>query len=124
MNRRFLGRLLGAAAIAVTGLGVAPQSVQAFPERPVTVVVAWPAGGGHDTVTRLVTEFLEQELGTSVVVTNVPGAAGATGVRQVEEAEADGYTLGVLGLHATAQSYMNENATALENLEPLALINI
>ncbi len=121
-RRQFTGYL--AAAACALGVGSLSAPAQAFPERPITMVVAWPAGGGHDTVTRLLTEFLEQELPTSVVVTNVPGAAGATGVRQVEEAAADGYTLGVLGLHATAQSYMNENATALDRLEPLAVINI
>lgn len=124
-RRHFITSLAGAAAMVGTlGVGLMPAPASAFPEQPITVVVAWPAGGGHDTVTRLVTEFLEQELPSAVVVTNVPGAAGANGVRQVEEAAADGYTLGVLGLHATAQSYMNENATALDQLAPLAVINI
>ncbi|WP_165814578.1 Bug family tripartite tricarboxylate transporter substrate binding protein [Pararhodobacter oceanensis] len=112
------------AAALLIGVAAAPAVAQSFPDEPITVVVAWPAGGGHDTVTRLVTEHLSQELSTSVVVTNVPGAAGANGVRQVEEADADGYTLGVLGVHATAQSYMNANATDLINLDPLAVINI
>ncbi|MGY6534690.1 MAG: Bug family tripartite tricarboxylate transporter substrate binding protein [Pararhodobacter sp.] len=124
-RRHFITSLAGTAAmVGALGVVLAPTPAAAFPDQPITMVVAWPAGGGHDTVTRLVTEFLEQELPSTVVVTNVPGAAGANGVRQVEEAAADGYTLGVLGLHATAQSYMNENATALDRLEPLAVINI
>ncbi len=118
-----LGSLTLGATLALSS-ATAPAMAQTFPDQPITVVVAWPAGGGHDVVTRLVTDYLAQELPVSVVVNNVPGAAGANGVRQVEEAAADGYTLGVMGLHATAQSYMNENATDLANIEPLAVINI
>lgn len=112
-----------AATLALSSMA-APALSDTFPDQPITVVVAWPAGGGHDTVSRLVTDYLAQELPVSVVVNNVPGAAGANGVRQVEEAAADGYTLGVMGIHATAQAYMNENATDLANIEPLAVINI
>lgn len=119
----FLGGLTLTAALALS-VATLPAAADSFPDQPITVVVAWPAGGGHDTVTRLVVDHLSQELPVSVVVSNVPGAAGANGVRQVEEADADGYTLGVMGLHATAQSYMNENATDLANIEPLAVINI
>jgi len=71
-----------------------------------------------------VAEHLQAELPVSVVVTNVPGAAGANGVRDVEEAAPDGYTLGTKGVHAVAQSYMNPNATALDAMDPLALVNI
>ncbi|KPQ05891.1 MAG: hypothetical protein HLUCCA12_12970 [Rhodobacteraceae bacterium HLUCCA12] len=116
-----LGSLTLAAGLALTA---APALSQDYPDEPINIVVAWPAGGGHDTVTRLVADYLSEELPVSVVVNNVPGAAGANGVRQVEEAEADGYTLGVMGIHATAQSYMNENATALDAVEPIAVINI
>lgn len=118
-----LGGLTLGATLALSA-ATAPAMADSFPDQPITMVVAWPAGGGHDTVTRLVVDHLSQELPVSVVVNNVPGAAGANGVRQVEEADADGYTLGVMGLHATAQSYMNENATDLANIEPLAVINI
>ncbi len=122
-HTNLLGGLTLAATLALSTVA-APAIADNFPDQPITVVVAWPAGGGHDTVTRLVVDYLSQELPVSVVVNNVPGAAGANGVRQVEEADADGYTLGVMGLHATAQSYMNENATDLANIEPLAVINI
>lgn len=123
MFRRTFTKLLATTATGLAALGT-PALAQSFPDQPVSIVVAWPAGGGHDTVTRLLADYLAQELPVSVVVNNVPGAAGATGVRQVEEAAADGYTLGVMGVHAIAQSYMNENATDLNNVQPLAVINI
>jgi tripartite-type tricarboxylate transporter receptor subunit TctC len=61
---------------------------------------------------------------TPVAVSNVPGAAGANGVRQVEQAPPDGYTIGTLGLHAVAQAYINPNATDLKNIDPLTQVNI
>ena len=118
------GAAVALAMAANLSLAASPVLADSFPDQPINIVVAWPAGGGHDTVTRLVADYLAQELPVSIVVNNVPGAAGANGVRQVEEAAADGYTLGVMGLHATAQSYMNENATDLARIEPLAVINI
>ncbi|HHX89429.1 MAG TPA: tripartite tricarboxylate transporter substrate binding protein [Paracoccus sp.] len=123
IRRPVLGSLALAATFAFPGM-LAPALADTFPDQPISIVVAWPAGGGHDIATRLVADYLSQELPVSVVVNNVPGAAGANGVRQVEEAEADGYTLGAMGIHATAQAYMNENATDLVNIEPLAVINI
>jgi tripartite-type tricarboxylate transporter receptor subunit TctC len=123
-KRTHLPAALSLVAAAGLALSTGPAMAETFPDKPINIVVAWPAGGGHDTVTRLVADYLAQELPVSIVVNNVPGAAGANGVRQVEEAAADGYTLGVMGLHATAQSYMNENATDLAKIEPLAVINI
>lgn len=97
---------------------------QDFPSQNVTMIIGWPAGGAQDTVGRLVAEHLGQQLSTTVVVSNVPGAAGATGVREVETAEPNGYTIGTIGLHGVAQAYINENATAMDDIEPLALVNI
>ncbi len=113
-----------AAGALLAATAAAPQPAAAFPDEPITIVVGWPAGGAQDTVGRLVAEYLEAELPVSVVVTNVPGAAGANGVRDVEQAAPDGYTLGTKGVHAVAQSYMNPNATPLDAMDPLALVNI
>lgn len=113
--------LLGTLAITFSpGLAGA----QDFPSDNITMVIGWPAGGAQDTVGRLVAEHLGQHLSTTVVVSNVPGAAGANGVREVETATPDGYTIGTIGLHGIAQAYINENATAMDDIEPLALVNI
>lgn len=113
----------GVALALVAGPTISAQA-QDYPSEPVTMVVGWPAGGGQDTVGRLVAEHLDQQLPVSVVVTNVPGAAGANGVREVEEAAPNGYTIGTMGLHGVAQAYINPNATAMENIQPLVLVNI
>ena len=82
-----------AAAIAVLALGAVAAGAQAYPERTITIVVPFAAGGPTDTVTRLVAESMSKDLGQEVIVENVAGAGGTTGASQVAEAEPDGYTL-------------------------------
>lgn len=64
-----------------------------YPNRPIHIVVAVPAGGGVDTVTRLVAQYLQQKLGQPVVVENRAGAGGNLGAEYVFTAPPDGYTL-------------------------------
>ena len=66
---------------------------QAFPNRPVTIVVPYPPGGLIDLVARVLQPFLEQELGVSVVAENRAGAGGNVGAEAVARAQPDGYTL-------------------------------
>ncbi|HDZ46690.1 hypothetical protein LCGC14_0159210 [marine sediment metagenome] len=100
----------------------APLLADDFPEKPINIVVPWPAGGAYDLAARLMAEHASQTFPVPLVVQNVTGAAGSTGVRHVADATPDGYTIGVMGTHAIAQSYMNPNATALEDLTPLVFI--
>jgi tripartite-type tricarboxylate transporter receptor subunit TctC len=64
-----------------------------YPQRPVQLVVAWPPGGGTDTLARIIAEGLRRELGESVVVVNRAGASGLIGTTAVARADPDGYTL-------------------------------
>ncbi len=64
-----------------------------FPEKPVTVVVPYDAGGGTDQAVRALAATVESHLGGKVIVVNKPGAAGAVGMKEVFESKADGYTL-------------------------------
>jgi tripartite-type tricarboxylate transporter receptor subunit TctC len=72
---------------------VAPVQAQNFPDRPVKVIVAYPAGGPTDTVARLLTQGMTAELGQGMIVENVAGAGGRIGTRDVARAAPDGYTL-------------------------------
>ena len=81
------GLLLLAAGIA------APALAQGFPDRPVTLVVPYPAGGSADILARTVGQKLAAQLGQPVVVENKGGAGTAIGARFVAEAKPDGYTL-------------------------------
>jgi tripartite-type tricarboxylate transporter receptor subunit TctC len=66
---------------------------QGYPERPIKLVVPFPAGGATDTTSRLVAQRLQAALGQTVIVENQGGAGGSIGARQVANAAPDGYTL-------------------------------
>jgi tripartite-type tricarboxylate transporter receptor subunit TctC len=89
-------RLLGLLACAGVLLGMAPaqaQQADAYPSKPVRMIVPVPAGGGVDTVTRIIAERLSKRWGQPVVVENRAGAAGNIGGEAVFRSEPDGYTL-------------------------------
>ncbi len=80
-----------AAMAAVLGFGAA--QADDYPNRPITMVVPFSAGGPTDTVTRLVAEAMSKDLGQQILVENVGGAGGTLGAARVAKAEKDGYTL-------------------------------
>ncbi|WP_415807475.1 tripartite tricarboxylate transporter substrate binding protein [Bordetella muralis] len=68
-------------------------AAQSFPNRPITIIVTFPPGGGTDLLARKLGALMQQRLGQAVVVENRPGASGNIGARAVAEAAPDGYTL-------------------------------
>jgi tripartite-type tricarboxylate transporter receptor subunit TctC len=80
-----------ALALCVSGTGMV--HAQSYPDRPIKLVVPFPAGGATDTTARLVGQRLQAALGQSVIVENQGGAGGTIGSRQVARAAPDGYTL-------------------------------
>ena len=80
------------ATAAALAFGAAPVQA-AWPERPVTIVVPYAPGGAADALARVVAQGLAQDLGTSVVVDNRPGASGSIGAAFVARAKPDGYTV-------------------------------
>jgi len=82
-----------AAALAVLLLGAGSAAAE-FPERPVSIIVPWAAGGGTDTVVRIFAAGFEKELGVPVNVVNRPGGNGIAGHNAIASATPDGYTLG------------------------------
>lgn len=83
----------GVLASAALVLFSAAAWAQGYPERPITVIVPFAAGGPTDTVTRLIAEPMTSMLGQQVIVENVGGAGGTLGARRVANADPDGYTL-------------------------------
>ena len=77
-------------ALAAT---VAPAHSQAWPTKPISLVVTYPAGGGADTMARLIAPKLGEALGQPVIIENKPGASGQIGASAVAKAVPDGYTL-------------------------------
>ena len=94
-QRRKLGRWVAGLALGVgaLGAGLAPAMAQTWPTRPITIVVAYPAGGDTDAVARLLGEKLTARLGQPVIVDNKAGASGIIGTSLVNKAAPDGYTL-------------------------------
>src|SRR5262245_37044132 len=103
-RRRFLHLAAGAAALPVV-----PRIAfaQAYPSRPVTVIVPFAPGGATDVVGRIVGEYLSRTLGQQFVIENVAGAGGTTGTTRTMRAAPDGYTIqvGQMGTHAAAVAF-------------------
>jgi len=100
--RTFAGAVL-AALLTVAAPGAIPAAgAQAFPSKPVKLVVPFPPGGSLDNVGRLLAQKLSEEWGQQVVVENKPGAGGNIGADAVAKSPADGYTvvMGALSTHA------------------------
>jgi len=97
-RRRFLHL---AAAGAVFPAALRNAAAQAYPTRPITMVVPFPAAGPADVLARILSERMRASLGQSVIVENLAGAAGSIAVGRVARAPPDGYTivLGNLGTH-------------------------
>src|SRR5262252_230152 len=88
-------------AVAVFGDVVSPATAQTWPERPVTMVIPFPPGGGTDLLGRIVAKGLTEVLHQQVVVENVGGAGGMLGSARVVKSAPDGYTM-VIGTTADA----------------------
>jgi tripartite-type tricarboxylate transporter receptor subunit TctC len=100
MKTKLLLLSLATAALASPG----PRVRAAYPERNITMVVPFAAGGPTDVVTRIVAESMSRILGQQIVVENVAGAGGTTGIARAAAARPDGYTLmmGHMGTHGAA----------------------
>jgi len=92
MYRVLRGAILLTAALGLVASFASAQDYPWKPDRPITIVVPWAAGGSTDQVTRVMAAELEKALGTNVVVVNQPGASGSVGTTNVLNAPKDGYT--------------------------------
>lgn len=119
MRRSFA--LLALAFVALAS----PATAQTFPNRPITMIVPFAAGGPTDIVARVIAERMSAGLGQQVVVENVAGAAGTTGAARAARAPADGYTL-LMGPMSTMSFspalYPNAPVNTLNDLEPVGLV--
>src|SRR5262245_53007803 len=87
-------RLMATLAVgAACGAAIVTAAAQTYPARPITLVVPFPAGGGNDTLARLVGERMSKTLGQQVVVENRGGAGGTVATRAIARSAPDGYTI-------------------------------
>src|SRR5215468_5702196 len=118
-RRTFLHLAAGAAALtAVSRMSWA----QAYPTRPVRIIVGFPAGLGPDITARLIAQLLSERFGQSFVVDNRPGAGSNLGTEIVVRAPADGYTLLLMTASnaINASVYDNLNFDFIRDVAPVA----
>jgi tripartite-type tricarboxylate transporter receptor subunit TctC len=107
------------------GTRAADVAAQTYPSRPITIVVAFAAGGSGDTIARILADHMREQLGQTIVVENVGGAAGSIGVGRVARAAPDGYTIsaGNWPTHVlNGAIFPSLGYDVLTDFEPIALI--
>ena len=118
-------KFVAAALVAAAALSLGAQGrAQDYPNRTITVVVPFTAGGPTDTVTRLVAEAMQRDLGQQIIVENVQGAGGTIGAGRVAKAEPDGYTLLLhhIGMATSATLYRSLPYNPREAFAPIGLV--
>src|SRR5262245_43849759 len=113
-------------AASVAALPALPRAAiaQAYPSRPITIMVPFPAGGPLDTLARVIGERMRQALGQPIIVENATGAAGTLGVGRVARAAPNGYTIGLgnFSTHVLNGATYALQYDLLKDLEPVALL--
>ena len=120
---RNLARNLALAALAAASLLGAGGAQAAFPERPITLIVPWAAGGGTDAVARQIANMLERDLKQPVNVVNRTGGSGVVGHQAIATAAPDGYTFGLITLEINLMHWVGLTDLTLEKYTPIALVN-
>jgi tripartite-type tricarboxylate transporter receptor subunit TctC len=118
--KKTLLTLAAAFGLAVTGA----QAQGNYPQRPVTMIVPFAAGGPTDVIARLVGEHMSRTLGQQIVVENVAGAGGTTGITRAAQATPDGYTImmGHMGTHGASPAlYPNLKYDPTKDFAPVGL---
>ena len=110
-------------ALAAAHLFGAGSAHAAFPERAITLIVPWAAGGGTDAVARQIGAMLERDLKQPVNVTNRTGGSGVIGHQAIATAAPDGYTIGLITLEINLMHWVGLTDLTYEKYTPLALVN-
>jgi tripartite-type tricarboxylate transporter receptor subunit TctC len=118
-RRQFLHLVAGAAALPVISRVASPQ---AYPARPITMIVPLAAGSSSDVAGRLVAERMGPALGQPIIIENVPGADGSIGVGRVARARPDGYTIefGFQGANVLNGAFYSLSYDLLGDLTPIS----
>lgn len=117
-------RFIKSAAVAAGILAGTTGANAAYPERQITFLVPFAAGGPTDVIARIVGEYFQRTLGQPVVVENVAGAGGTTGITRAAQARPDGYTImmGHMGTHGAAPAlYPNIKYDPTKDFTPIGL---
>ncbi|NYT79152.1 tripartite tricarboxylate transporter substrate binding protein [Alcaligenaceae bacterium] len=118
-----LGRAVSLTAISLFTVGLASAATDSYPDKPITVVVPFGAGGTTTTLARLMADELAKKMGETVIVENRPGAGGNIGMDYVARAKPDGYTLlmGPIGLAINPAIYPKLSFDPIHDFAPISL---
>ena len=117
--------MLGAIAIVTVGLSAPSAMAQAYPNKPITMIVPFAAGGPTDIIARVAAESMSRSMGQQIIVENVAGAGGTTGITRGFKSAPDGYTImmGHMGTHGAAPGlYPNLAYNPQTDFEPIGLV--
>jgi len=119
---RMLKCALGAVLVSLITIG-SSAAFAAWPERPITLIVPWGAGGGTDATGRMIGALLQEELGQPVNVVNRTGGSGVVGHSAIATAKPDGYTLGVITVEIGMMHWAGLTKLSGTDFTPIALYN-
>lgn len=114
-------KALGIASLLL--LASSPLHASSWPEKPVTLVVPWGAGGGTDATARMISALLKESLGVPVPVVNRTGGSGVIGHSAIANAASDGYTIGVATLEIGGMHYQGLTDITYQDYSPIGLYN-
>jgi tripartite-type tricarboxylate transporter receptor subunit TctC len=123
-RRQMKRHRLAGLALAFCASMIVGSAHAAWPERPITLIVAWGAGGGTDATARIIASLLEKELGQPVNVVNRTGGNGVVGHSAIAKAKPDGYTLGMLTVEIAMMKHQGLTNLTPADYTPLALMNV
>jgi len=122
MLRSTFPRLL-AAFLALLTLGVAAPAFAQYPNRPITLIVPWGAGGGTDATARILASVMEKEIKQPINVVNRTGGSGVVGHSAIAEAAPDGYTIGLITVEIGMMHWQGLTKLTGASYTPLGLVN-
>ncbi|WP_032092637.1 tripartite tricarboxylate transporter substrate binding protein [Necropsobacter rosorum] len=100
------------------------NTLAAYPEKPITIIVPWGAGGNTDTVARLVAKGLQEELNVNVNVVNRTGGSGVVGHNAIKQAKPDGYTLGITTVEIAMMHHQKMTDLSYQDYTPIARLAV
>ena len=116
-------KLTRAMLAGIGALVIAAAANAAYPERPITLIVPWAAGGGTDATARIIGTLLEKEVGQPVNVVNRVGGSGVVGHSAIAQAAPDGYTIGIITVEIGMMHWQGLTDLTGASYTPLALVN-
>lgn len=123
VKRSFRNLLVGGGLAALCIAQALNPAMAAWPERPVTLIVPWSAGGGTDATGRMLGSLLEKELGQPFNVVNRDGGSGVVGHSAIANAKPDGYTIGVVTVEIGMMHWAGLTELTGTDYTPIALYN-